>query len=104
MFDIEVFISRRRYQHLGMEENTLFTYSLSAGVESKHSCWVLTHLKTFAFKGILKDHHLRLLDEFHVTKSSEIHLRHFWNETHQLYGFLSHLISEYDASRAKKPI
>lgn len=48
----------------------------SAGIESKHSCWVLTHLKTFAFKGILEDHHLRFLDSFHFSKLSKMHLRY----------------------------
>lgn len=63
-----MFISKKKYQHLGREKtHTLFTYGLSAGNERKHSCSVLTHLKTFALKGILEDHHLRLLDEFHVT-------------------------------------
>ena len=44
IFEFKVFLSKKRYSsHLGKK---------SPGIESKHSCWVLTHLKTFAFKGI----------------------------------------------------
>lgn len=44
---------------------------LRAGVlalGSKHSCLDLTHLKTFAFKGISAAHHLPHLDEFHTAQ------------------------------------
>lgn len=43
----------------------LFSQSPSAECGSKHSCSDVTHLKTFAFKGILENHHLPHLDEFH---------------------------------------
>lgn len=47
------------------KENTLFSQSPSAAIGSKHSCSDVTHLKTFAFKGISGDRRLPHLDEFH---------------------------------------
>lgn len=71
--------------------------TLSAGAENKHSCWVLTHVKTFVFGGISHDH-LRLLDGFRVTKFSK-YIQGISGVKPICYDFLSHVIDESDASQ-----